>query len=231
MRAAAAHSGTRWIEAIPSRRRVHHRDDDEAPALRGGPTMMRIMATMMCIARIVAAHHPRPAPRTSPERERSSRAGARPGEGAAVAAEPAQSSAPRPGPSPLPLSRSGEGFQVRPSLLLPLVGRTDSAEGRARRGAPGMEHLTGEGLKVRQPQGPGLTDHGGLAPAADARRAGLDREPYARRPPPCPPPQGGRGIARRLCENPISRSGEGFSSRRAERPDVARTKAALRAQV
>ena len=31
------------------------------------------------------------------------------------------------------------------SLLLPLVGRTDSAEGRARRGSPGMEHLTDEG--------------------------------------------------------------------------------------
>jgi hypothetical protein len=27
------------------------------------------------------------------------------------------------------------------------VGRTDSAEGRARRGSPGMEHLTDEGLK------------------------------------------------------------------------------------
>src|SRR4051794_22476499 len=56
-----------------------------------------------------------------------------------------------------------------------------------------MEHLTDEGLKVRQPQGPGLTDRVGLAPAADARRAGFDREPYAR-----------RGIARRLCVNPLA---------------------------
>src|SRR3954452_10776885 len=46
--------------------------------------------------------------------------------------------------------------------------------------------------------------------------AGLDREPYARRPPPRsafgrvgPPPQGGRGIARRLCENPIAPRGAG----------------------
>jgi hypothetical protein len=37
-----------------------------------------------------------------------------------------------------------------------------------------MEHLTDEGLKVRQPQGSGLTDRVGLVPAADARRAGLD---------------------------------------------------------
>ena len=45
-----------------------------------------------------------------------------------------------------------------------------------------MEHFTDEGLKVRQPQGPGPTDRFGLAPAADAGRAGFDREPYARRP-------------------------------------------------
>src|SRR3954465_13848676 len=77
------------------------------------------------------------------------------------------------------------------SPLLPLVGRTDSAEGRARRGSPGMEHLADEGLKVRQPQGPGLTDHVGLAPAADARRAGFDRQPYAQRPLPPLPHKGG----------------------------------------
>src|SRR5215212_11292184 len=47
------------------------------------------------------------------------------------------------------------------------------------------------------------------------RGAGFDREPYARRPPPRsafgrvgPPPQGGRGIARRLCVNPLARMGE-----------------------
>ena len=45
-----------------------------------------------------------------------------------------------------------------------------------------MKHLTDEGLKVRQPQGPGLTDYVALAPAADARRAGFDRQSYARRP-------------------------------------------------
>src|SRR3954454_3216060 len=125
---------------------------------------------------------------------------------------------PHPCPSPVRVP-FGEGFTdlLREALLLPLVGRTDSAEARARRGSPGMKHLTDEGLKVRQPQGPGLTDYVALAPAADARRAGFDREPYARRPPPRsgfarvgPPPQGGRG-ARRRCENPIARSGEGFA--------------------
>jgi|SRR5215203_752878 len=79
--------------------------------------------------------------------------------------------------------RIGRGSGLADAFLLPLVGRTDSAEGRARRGSPGIEHLTDEGLKVCQPQGPGLTDRVGLAPAADARRAGSDREPDARRPP------------------------------------------------
>ena len=67
-----------------------------------------------------------------------------------------------------------------------------------------MEHLTDEGLKVPQPQALGLTDHVGLAPAADARRAGFDREPYARRPPPRPSasPKGGReDCAPALCES------------------------------
>ena len=45
-----------------------------------------------------------------------------------------------------------------------------------------MEHLTDEGLTVSR-RARGLTDHVGLTPAADARRAGVDREPYARRPP------------------------------------------------
>src|SRR3954464_792689 len=47
------------------------------------------------------------------------------------------------------------------------------------------------------------------------RGAGFDREPYARPPPPRsafgrvgPPPQGGRGIARRLCVNPLARMRE-----------------------
>ena len=160
---------------------------------------------------------------TSPERERSSRAGRRD----RVRDRPfrrsllsllSRSRRPHPCPSPVRVP-FGEGFTdlLREALLLPLVGRTDSAEGRARRESPGMKHLTDEGLKVRQPQGPGLTDYVALAPAADARRAGFDREPYARRPPPRsgfarvgPPPQGGRG-ARRRCENPIARSGEGFA--------------------
>src|SRR3954463_13746993 len=90
-----------------------------------------------------------------------------------------------------------------------------------------MEHLTDEGLKVCQPQGPGLTDRVGLAPAADAPRAGFDRQPYARRPPPRlgfarvgPPPQGGRGMARRLCVNPLARTGE-VESRGARRGEGA----------
>src|SRR5215218_9242242 len=106
------------------------------------------------------------------------------------------------------------------SLLLPLVGRTDSAEGRARRGAPGMAHLTDEGLKVCQPQALGPGGMVGFAPTADARRPGFDRQSYARRASPRsafgrvgPPPQGGRGIARRLCVNPIARKGEGTRRR------------------
>ena len=46
-----------------------------------------------------------------------------------------------------------------------------------------MEHLADEGLKVCQPQGPGLTDRLGLAPAADVAAAYFDQEAYARRPP------------------------------------------------
>src|SRR5215218_10353975 len=90
--------------------------------------------------------------------------------------------------SALPAARFAGGRReaVRPADLqcvntVALVGRTDSAEGRARRGSPGIEHLTDEGLKVLQPQG--LADCLGFAPAADARRAGFDRQPYARRPP------------------------------------------------
>ena len=66
------------------------------------------------------------------------------------------------------------------------LGRRRSEEGVAGHGAPCRR-----GTQSLQPRGPGLTDHVGLAPAADARRVGFDREPYARRPPPCPPPQGG----------------------------------------
>src|SRR5215212_9496681 len=53
----------------------------------------------------------------------------------------------------------------------------------------------GEDRLGRRPSEKGVAGHGApyLAPAADARRAGFDREPHARRPPPCPPPQGGRG--------------------------------------
>src|SRR3954471_24083132 len=80
-----------------------------------------------------------------------------------------------------------------------------------------MEPLTDEGLKVCQPQGPGLTDRVGLAPAADARRAGFDRQPYARRPPPRsgfarvgPPPPGGGGRGARAFVKSASPSGSGF---------------------
>jgi hypothetical protein len=45
-----------------------------------------------------------------------------------------------------------------------------------------MEHLTDEGRKVCQPQGAGPSGMVGFAPAADARRAGFDRQSYARRP-------------------------------------------------
>ena len=77
-------------------------------------------------------------------------------------------------------------------------------------GAPGMEHPTDEGLKVCQPQGPGLTDltwalplrlmHGG--PAATG-------SPMPGAPLPALPPQGGRGIARRLCVSPLALRGGG----------------------
>src|SRR3954468_22404214 len=96
--------------------------------------------------------------------EVESRRKARPGEGAAFPAEPAEPSALRPAltpaPSPVRLGRSHICCPNR--SLLPLVGRTDSAEGRARRGAPGMKHLTAQGLKVLQPQGAGLADSLGL---------------------------------------------------------------------
>ena len=95
--------------------------------------------------------------------------------------------------------------------LLPLVGRTDSAEGRARRGAPGMEHLTDEGLKVLQPQGPGLADCLGLPLRLMDGGPASTGSPMPGAPPPRsafgrvrPPPQGGRGIARRLCVNPLA---------------------------
>src|SRR3954471_14314402 len=92
-----------------------------------------------------------------------------------------------------------------------------------------MEPLTDEGLKVCQPQGPGLTDRVGLAPAADARRAGFDRQPYARRPPPPPglspgapppprglprvrpPPTGGEGKGAPVWCESASPFGRGFA--------------------
>ena len=92
-----------------------------------------------------------------------------------------------------------------PSRSSSPCGEDDLAEGRARRGSPGIEHLTDERLKICQPQGPSLTDRVGLAPAADARRAARPGA-LVRRPPSSlglrpvgPPPQGGRGIARRYC--------------------------------
>src|SRR5215212_4613541 len=110
-----------------------------------------------------------------------------------------------------PLSRTGYVVHTFVGRVAPpppcgedRLGRRPSEEGGAGHGAPCRR-----GTRSLQPQGPGLTDHVGLAPAADARRAGFDREPYARRPPPYPPPQGGRGIARRLCENLITLREEG----------------------
>src|SRR5215203_5556563 len=63
---------------------------------------------------------------------------------------PPRPATPHPYPSPpLGFAERGEGGarSRAESLLLPLVGRTDSAEGRARRGLPGMERLADEGLK------------------------------------------------------------------------------------
>ena len=68
--------------------------------------------------------------------------------------------APAKAPSPDPPSshdrESDIASPLKPKCVnaVALVGRTDLAEGRARRGSPGMEHLTAEGLEVRQPQGP-----------------------------------------------------------------------------
>ena len=45
---------------------------------------------------------------------------------------------------PLSVGAYGIHTMLAESLLLPLVGRANSAEGRARRGSPGMEHLTDE---------------------------------------------------------------------------------------
>src|SRR5215208_6546314 len=96
----------------------------------------------------------------------------------------------------------------------PAFGRPDDRLRPSEKGVAGHGAPDRRGTQVCQPQGPGLTDHVGLAPAADVRRAGFDREPYPGDPPPRsafgrvgPPPQRGRGIARRLCENPIARPG------------------------
>src|SRR5215203_1107490 len=65
----------------------------------------------------------------------------------------------------------------------PLWGRTDSAEGRARRGVAGHGAPCRRSPPPCQPQGP--RPDGSLAPypAADVAAADLDQEPYARQPP------------------------------------------------
>src|SRR5215203_6182871 len=63
-----------------------------------------------------------------------------------------------------------------------LWGRTDSAEGRARRGSPGMERLVDEALSRVSRRNRGLTNRLPLAPAADVAAAYFDQEAYARRP-------------------------------------------------
>ena len=107
---------------------------------------------------------------------------------------------PHPCPSPVRVP-FGEGFTdlLREALLLPLVGRTDSAEGRARRGSPGMKHLTDEGLKVLQPQGPGLADCLGLPlRLMDGGRASTDS-----------PMPGAPLLARPSAESVLPHKGEG----------------------
>src|SRR5215204_5922655 len=131
---------------------------------------------------------------------------------------PASPSPPPPLPPPATrLRRAGGGRSEKPSRVAPpppcgedRLGRRPSEKGVAGHGAPCRR-----GTQVCQPQGQGPRDPSGPALAADARRADFDREPYARRPPPRsafgrvgPPPQGGRGIARPLCENPLGKWGE-----------------------
>ena len=94
----------------------------------------------------------------------------------------------------------------------PLWGGPNSAEGRARTGSPGMEHLTDEGLKVCQPQGPGLTDRGALplrlmqggpAPTGSPMPgAPLLARPSAES---VLPHKGGGELRVGLCENPLAR--------------------------
>ena len=111
--------------------------------------------------------------------------------------EAPRGSAPHPARAPpesaLPATRfASGGREVRAAPPPPCgedrLGRRPSEKGVAGHGAPYRR-----GTQSLQPQGPGLTDDVGLAPAADARRAGFDREPYARRPPPLPSPTRGEG--------------------------------------
>src|SRR4051812_15541567 len=96
--------------------------------------------------------------------EVESRRKARPGEGATFPAEPAEPSALRPAltPAPSPVRARAFTHLLAESLPPPPCGEDRLGRRPSEKGAPGMKHLTDEGLKVLQPQGPGLADCLGL---------------------------------------------------------------------
>src|SRR5215203_977336 len=92
------------------------------------------------------------------------------------------------------------------AFLLPLVGRTDSAEGRARRGSPGIGLLVEGGRRDISRRGKRQAIRQASVPAADTVECFVDKALHARRPPsalglrpsrssPATVPQGGRAIA------------------------------------
>ena len=69
------------------------------------------------------------------------------------------------------------------AFLLPLVGRTDSAEGRARRGSPGIGLLVEVGRRDISRRGKRQAIRQASVPAADTAECFVDKALHARRPP------------------------------------------------
>ena len=133
------------------------------------------------------------------------------GQGYASAHGACSSDPPKPRPFDPPL-RATACTHLSTAFLLPLVGRTDSAEGRARRGSPGIGLLVEAGRRDISRRGKRQAIRQASAPAADTAECFVDKALHARRPPPRsafgrvgPPPQGGRGGAHaRSCVHPVA---------------------------
>src|SRR5215212_8826383 len=118
--------------------------------------------------------------------EVESRRKARPGEGAAFPAEPAEPSALRPAltPAPSPVRARAFTHLLAESLPPPPCGEDRLGRRPSEKGGAGHEAPDRRGTQSPSAAGAGPGGLLGFAPAADGRRAGFDREPYARRPPP-----------------------------------------------